>query len=161
MITQAIKQWLHKLFAWWPWRKSVENDYSQPVGNVNLGAAQESMWRSMYDGPVPQTGMTSVVVEQGRDGAPEAADWSPAEEYLVQPPQPPAEESTNSAPLSSADPFQETQTSKGEKPAPSPTFEQRLVFLRYMVKRGLINEGFAEGQDPSSIEENRIVPSKR
>jgi hypothetical protein len=36
----------------------------------------------------------------------------------------------------------------GDLSAPSPTFEQQLAFLHYLVKRGLVNEGFTEGQVP-------------
>jgi hypothetical protein len=31
---------------------------------------------------------------------------------------------------------------------PAPTREQKLEFLHYLVKRGIVNEGFAEGQVP-------------
>jgi hypothetical protein len=33
-------------------------------------------------------------------------------------------------------------------PVPAPTFEQQLAFLQYLVKRGILNEGFPEGQIP-------------
>jgi hypothetical protein len=31
---------------------------------------------------------------------------------------------------------------------PPPTAAQKLEFLRYLVKRGIVNEGFAAGQVP-------------
>jgi hypothetical protein len=31
---------------------------------------------------------------------------------------------------------------------PAPNREQKLEFLHYLVKRGIVNEGFAEGQVP-------------
>jgi len=37
---------------------------------------------------------------------------------------------------------------KFDTPPPTPTPEQKLEFLHYLVKRGIVNEGFAEGQIP-------------
>ena len=31
-LTQAIKNWLHKMFAWWPWKQSTQIEYS-PYAN--------------------------------------------------------------------------------------------------------------------------------
>ena len=40
-------------------------------------------------------------------------------------------------------------------PAPPPTPEQKLDFLHYLVKRGIVNEGFAEGRVPEQYKKNR------
>jgi len=64
MITQGIKRWLYKLFAWWPWKQTPETSYQQAVSNLNMSMAQETMAR-IVDGSLPQPGsITSVVVEQ-------------------------------------------------------------------------------------------------
>jgi hypothetical protein len=35
-----------------------------------------------------------------------------------------------------------------DAPPPTPTPEQQLEFMHYLVKRGIVNEGFTEGQVP-------------
>jgi hypothetical protein len=155
MITQAIKRWWRKLFAWWPWRDAYHNGYSQTVANVNQGTTQESLWRTtMDDGPLPQPGITSVVIEQERDDLSKDAGRSIIDErpnHLVQHSPPGMEEHTDSSPpLSAKKASEETKspTTHDAAAAPAPTFEQQMAFLRYLVKRGIINEGFSEGQVP-------------
>lgn len=99
------------------------------------------------EGPLPQAGMMSVAVEQDED-MPEPL-WPPAQnrpERLVQPTSPTEAEPTASSPHPGADSSSEAFTSSDD--ASTPTFEQQLEFLRYLMKRGLINEGFSEGQVP-------------
>ncbi len=151
MITQTIKDWLSKLFAWWPWKRSPETGYSQAVGDLNTGTIQESLWRATVDGPVPQPGITSVAVEQGRDKTFSETCRSATDDHADQTipsssptigenaiaPQPPAKE----APHEEAIPAEISVQ-------PPPTVEQQLAFLQYLVKNGVVNEGFAEGQVP-------------
>ena len=150
MITQSIKQWLNKLFAWWPWRGSLETSYTQAVSNLNTGVTQESMLRTTVDGPLPQTGTTSVAVEQGRDEEiPESSRPTTEErpEKVVSSHSPLAEEKPGT--ILRPPPVEATkETGKAEVPPPSPTPEQKLAFLHYLVKRGIVNEGFSEGQVP-------------
>jgi hypothetical protein len=133
MITQALKRWLQKLFAWWPWKSTPATGYSQAVRNS--GTTQETVWRTTMEGPLPQAGMMSVAVEQ--DEAVPEQGWMLAstEDHTERPVQP-------------VSPTAEHSGSPGELSAPSPTFEQQLEFLHYLVKRGLVNEGFTEGQVP-------------
>lgn len=149
MITQTIKYWLYKLFAWWPRKRAPESDYAQAVTNVNASTAQDAVWRVTMEGPLPQPGIMSVAVEQEKDDpVSETGQSKPNDrpERLVQPAPPGATESTETARISSAETSHEATTPPGN--APSPTFEQQLAFLHYLVKRGIINEGFAEGQVP-------------
>jgi len=151
MITQAIKHWMSKLFAWWPWRKSSDTSYVQTVSNLKKNAAQEALWRAAADGPGPHPSVTSVVIEQGRSEAPPSTDRPAIDEHAEQ-----AAQSSPSLIEESAPPSQPPSKelpqghapSAEDSPAPAPTFEQRLVFLRHLVKRGVINEGFAEGKVP-------------
>src|SRR6266702_4190410 len=86
MITQTLKSWLHKLFAWWPWKSAPATGYSQAQPNGNMGTAQETVWRTMVEGPLPQAGMMSVAVEQ--DEAMPEPGWPSVEDHpelLVQP----------------------------------------------------------------------------
>lgn len=150
MITQAIKHWMSKLFAWWPWRKSSDTGYIQTVSNLNKNAAQEAVWRVTADGPSPQSSVTSVVIEQGRSEPSPEADRPIIDGHAGQVAQPsPAPAEENAPPQSPSKELpQGHKPIAGDSPAPSPTFEQRLIFLRHLVKRGVINEGFAEGKVP-------------
>src|SRR5437016_7258973 len=56
-LTQAIKNWLHKMFAWWPWKQSTQIEYSPFANSINKGTTHETLSKSMTDGIVPQTGI--------------------------------------------------------------------------------------------------------
>ncbi|HZO73731.1 MAG TPA: hypothetical protein VFB60_16130 [Ktedonobacteraceae bacterium] len=148
MITQAIKHWMSKLFAWWPWRKSSDTGYVQTVSNLKKNAAQETLWRAAADGPGPQPSVTSVVIEQGRSETSPSTDRPVIDEHAEQVAQSSPSPIEESAPPSQSPSKELPQGRTEDSPTPSPTFEQRLVFLRHLVKRGVINEGFAEGKVP-------------
>jgi hypothetical protein len=154
MITQKIKRWLGKLFAWWPWRQSPETSYAQAISNMNPGVTQESMLRNTVDGPLPQTGSTSVAVEQGREeDIPESSRPTTEErpEYVLSS-HPQAEEPLNPAhPLAN----EKNRTVEEAVSLPSPTPEQKLAFLQYLVKRGIINEGFGADQLPRQYKKSQ------
>lgn len=157
MITQTIKRWLYKLFSWWPWKSATPTGFSPSLTNANMGTAQETVWRTTFEGPLPQAGMMSVAVEQDEDDtispSPEPG-WLSSEnrsDRLVQPSSPTSAELNNSN--SNPGPDLSHLSSTDVPPistdnAPSPTFEQQLAFLQYLVKRGMVNEGFSEGQVP-------------
>ncbi len=154
MITQKIKRWLGKLFAWWPWRQSPESSYAQAISNMNAGATQELMVRNTVDGPLPQIGNTSVAVEQGKDeDIPESSRPTTEErpEYVISSHLPQAEERLNPARSLSSEKKQNAE----EASPPSPTPEQKLAFLQYLVKRGILNEGFGEGQLPRQYKKSQ------
>jgi len=145
MITQALKRWLDKLFSWWPWKRSSRSDFSQPVNNLNLSSTQDSLWNTLSEGPIPQLGITSVVVEQERDGAPLTNEQPTSEESVMQ--QHPHATTEGSA--SPSAPSLVDTTSSGQNQLSSmPTFEQKLHFLRYLVHQGIVNEGFVDGHTP-------------
>jgi hypothetical protein len=137
MITQAIKQWLHKLFAWWPWQSSTKTEYLHTAGSLNKGAAQEMTARSTIDGVAPRR---STIEE-----------WP---ERIVQPFPPLLEERAEttfpSLPPPPTEKVKEVRTGEASASSISPTSgaERQLEFLRYLVKRGIVNEGFAEGTVP-------------
>ena len=56
-LTQAITNWLHKMFAWWPWKKSTQIEYAPYSSSINTGSAQETLSKSINDGIVSQTGI--------------------------------------------------------------------------------------------------------
>src|SRR5581483_9253293 len=129
MITQAIKGWLQKVFAWWPWRQSPPIKYQHVAGAVSRGSASETSLWIPEEGTVPQAGATprrfTLENRPDRPGRSEAPDISPL----------PAPASFSPSGAESAEhPAQDAQSSPGAG--------QRLEFLRYLVQRGIVNEGF-------------------
>ena len=153
MITQAIKSWLRKVFAWWPWKKSPQITYSPVVSPLNKGLAQGAAARSTIEGVAPQAGITPRLstieewperVSQPQTHFPDASP--PTERPLLPPPSTPPP----------VEPVEDKQTLEKEPPpapkepvrAVPPTPEQQLEFLHYLVQRGIVNEGFEAGQEP-------------
>ena len=145
MITQALKRWFGKLFSWWPWKRSSRSDFSQSINNLNLSSTQDPLWNTMPEGPVQQLGITSVVVEQERDGAPLTNEQPNSEESLIQ--QHPHATTEGSASPSAPSLVDTTNSEQGQLSSMS-TFEQKLRFLRYLVHQGIVNEGFVDGHTP-------------
>src|SRR5258708_38594228 len=57
MLTQTIKNWLHKMFAWWPWKQSTQVEYSPVANPLKNGTKQESVPKSTIDGVTHQAGI--------------------------------------------------------------------------------------------------------
>ena len=147
MITQGIKRWLYKLFAWWPWKQTPVTNYTQAVGNSNKSTAQEMMIR-IVDGPVPQSGITSVIIEQERENDTPEANHPTHDDragHPVQPETSSAEEQTLQ--IQQPDHLSQNQSQAAEHNV-DPTVKQKLTFLKYLVHKGRVNEGFEEGQTP-------------
>ncbi|HEX4207817.1 MAG TPA: hypothetical protein VHZ51_27190 [Ktedonobacteraceae bacterium] len=152
MVTQAIERWLDKLFAWWPWKKQPASSYPQAVSNkVNRITPQEPVWRTSPTEIEGQPGITSIAVEHGKDEtiAEAESDCLSVEhqDEAQTPYQPLVAEDITLPPLFLFDssPPHEHSPREGSSPAIE---KQRLVFLHYLVRKGLVNEGFATGQVP-------------
>lgn len=141
MVTQAIARWLGRLFAWRPWKHRPETGYAQAVRNVNTGNAQESFWRSTHDGTEPWTGIASVAVEHDNSTqSPDVQHTFPQQrsDSVVQPP---GKDSTPS--------MSDTVSEDPAYPSPFTLPEaQHIEYLRLLIRRGLVNEGFPEGRVP-------------
>ena len=173
MLTQGIKRWLTKLFGWWPWKKQHERRYAQATNLLNKGAAQESIFRSTNDGAPPHSGVAPLIVGQGEtsqtslstiDEWPERVVQSSPPSQLPSPspaidkadlPQPPTLQPPQSIDSSVSAVESGSANAELEFDAPPPTPEQKLDFLHYLVKRGIVNEGFAEGQVPEQYKKNK------
>ncbi|HEX7735605.1 MAG TPA: hypothetical protein VF458_12125 [Ktedonobacteraceae bacterium] len=137
MITQAIKNWFRKMFAWWPWKQPTPLEY-QHVARARMSepTLETSFWISR-DGTVPQAGATPRrFTLEGR-----------AERLAQQRP-----DALDAPPYSPPVAFLQTDANQANEPADAlatPTPKQRLEFLRYLVQRGLVNEGF-ENDPPAS-----------
>ncbi len=145
MITQGIKRWLQSLFAWWPWKLVPEDDFAQTPGTLNKGTAQETLFFTTVDGPYAQPaqpGITSVAVEPIEDDVVPESGRPTAEERSF-PMLSSNEEDSGSIPA----PIIEEKIKTVHDPdatsqaMPTPTPQQRLEFLRYLVERGIVNEG--------------------
>jgi hypothetical protein len=162
MITQAIKRWLEKLFGWFSGKPFAENEYAPVTSPLNKSVTQESIGRSTSDNVPPQQGVAQRIVGQGEISCSTVDEWreratqhpgpppvsAEKSELPVPPPQipvtPPVEK-----PITALDtPPTQGKTSLPTTPPPTPTPEQKLEFLHYLVQRGIVNEGFAEGQVP-------------
>jgi hypothetical protein len=151
MIIQTIKAWLNKLFAWWPWKRASMPEYPQAASLMSKGMTQEQMWRTVLEGPMPQSGIRSVVVEHGAGpNSPESQLQSLVGDDFSERMSSPTkhdEQPTIPRPLPGV-------TGKDINTLPESTqmssfeYGQQLEFLRYLVQQGVVNEGFAEGQVP-------------
>jgi hypothetical protein len=126
MITQTIKEWLHKLFAWWPWKQStpIESQHVASVVAHGPGPENTSRLRGEYAVPQPDSVSCLSTLEdqsirrpfvEGGDPPLPALFYGSSKEY-----HPTAE--------------------PGEAAFPTPTTRQRLEFLRYLVQHGLLSE---------------------
>jgi hypothetical protein len=157
MTTQAIKRWLSRLFAWWPWRKLPETGYAQTASSGNKGPLSEPGWRTTVEGASPQPGITSVAVDHKNDESMLEGKRPVLENPQEMPQalhQPSTGENLNTLHATSTN-IQNADNAQRGGTAPSPTVEQRLAFMRYLAQRGLLNEGFAEGQVPDQYKKKR------
>jgi hypothetical protein len=136
-LTQAITSWFHKMFAWWPWRQSTQIENAPHSSSLNKGTTQESMSKSINEAATPQSGI-----------APRLSTIQEWPERVVQADLPTKNESSETS--SSGSPgdgasLKKPATPEDDTPASmqaSPSAQQRLEFLQYLVKRGIVNEGF-------------------
>lgn len=125
MITQAIKAWFHKVFAWWPWKQSPLMEYEHITSATAHGSASETALRASKEETIPQAGMTPR--RFSLENRPERQSHPRSEMPGVSPPSLPA-----------------SLSHTGSEPGNTPTARQRLEFLRYLVQRGIVNEGFED-----------------
>ena len=136
-LTQAITNWLQKMFAWWPWKQSTQFEYSPYA--INKGATQETLSKSMTDGIAPQTGTVprlSTIQEW-----PERVFQTDVTAKNELPETPSLDSSGD------GESMKKSATPSDETPAgvqTSPSTQQRLEFLQYLIKRGIVNEGVEE-----------------
>lgn len=138
MLTQAIKGWLQKVFAWWPWKQSTPIEYPR-VSTVTRGPTPETTLRATREGIIPQAGVTPrrFPLEGRAERMAHPRSEAPDLPALL-----------SSAPFAGLD-AESTEASAGMREH-VPTTRQRLEFLRYLVQRGIVNEGFEDDLSDSS-----------
>ncbi len=150
MLTQEIKRWLSKLFRWWPWKKAPERAYAQAQSSLNKGAAQD-IFRSTADGVTTHSAIAPHIAGQSETSQTSLSTIDEWPERVVQASSPFIEElDSPQLPMDPASPAVDSapQLAKPVFFAGPPSPEQKLAFLQYLVKRGIVNEGFAEEQLP-------------
>jgi len=138
MITQAMKNWFRRAFAWWPWKQSAQVAYPRMSGPLNAVVPSEGVAHSSIDGTAPQTSATprlSTLEERPGYISPVPSNNDPATSH------PSLLPTSVDMPVTPTDLLQDAPSTAE---ALSPTPQQRLEFLRYLVKRGLVNEGHEE-----------------
>lgn len=146
MFMQAVKRWLGKLFAWWPWKHLPEPPYVRATRNVNPGNTQEAFWQTLPDGTEPWTGSTSIAIEHEDDGyTGQPPQLSSSQQRPGSNPQPPRENSSI-PPLPASPAFDMS----GEESESIFTMQeaQHLEALCLLIRRGSVNEGFSESRMP-------------
>src|SRR6266704_5162030 len=130
MLTQTIKNWLHKMFPWWPWKQSTKSEHSHAAKPLNTGTTQETLSRSTFDGSVPQAGIAPCLstIEEWPERVVQSdfPATSESTETALPPPATPAVEITKEPPTHTGEASVVLQSS------PSP--QQRLEFLQYLIK---------------------------
>src|SRR5947209_5593139 len=95
MVTQAIKNWLRKLFAWWPWKQSTEIEHAHAASPLNKGTTQGTVSRSTIDGvasqPQPGIAQRLSTIEEWPERV--VKPLSPPPQPLLPPPLPPPDAS--------------------------------------------------------------------
>ena len=161
MIRQKLKRWLSHLFAWWPWKRALSNNYAPSSDDIaNRNSLQEAAWLLTIDGPESYPGMLSIAIEEDSDDFLLETDASINEDAtdpnVAIPPGPWNEDAFLIAePL--AEDTRDTRPDfiirRSERLFPGnkqdavqhePVFSQaeqnRLAFLRYMIQHEIINE---------------------
>jgi hypothetical protein len=132
MITQRFKRWLKTLFAWWPWQQSASADHAHSVSNSKRSSIY-SLSSSVSEGSFVDLHDTHDAYDMQRNS--ELVDEQ-------------GDATVQCMPTRVSDEALAVQVAS--------TVEHRLEFLRYLVKQGIVNEGFARDQQP---EQYRHDPS--
>ncbi len=163
MITQAFKRWLHKIVGWLCGKAFDEADHAQAEAPGDPGMASEQLTRPALDGGTPPSGIAPLILGQGETNCStlderldRMSQLPPLPiEKIELPTTPPAIPATPSIETGMTEslppqPWQQdpSQAERRDVPAALPTPEQKLEFLHYLVERGIVNEGFVEGQVP-------------
>ncbi|WP_126596120.1 hypothetical protein [Dictyobacter aurantiacus] len=141
---QTFKRWLNRLFSWWPWRSTATVNRVQASDSRAWSAVPEAAWYTSINGAEAvnsQSNNTTIAIEHDLNAPsiehPMAADAgipSPDESnFFGQPSILSAQQSV----VASEQPAQDSTDA-----------ENHLLFLRYLIQHGILNEGFKEGQVP-------------
>lgn len=140
MITQAIKRWWHKLFARRSRNTSQNVSFTSVDQRANAALSSETPTYSSLNGLPPQPGVAPLAAGSAQ-GDVTCSTLDGSSNHTPQGPLMPTE--NGSGPRG-----ERTPETAASGTALKPTPQQQLDFLNYLVKRGLVNEGFAEDRVP-------------
>ena len=149
MMTR-IKQWLQKLFSWWGWWEDPEPART-PVEHASSGISVDPMVRSSLDNDLPRQGVAPQMGSQGEPRRSTMENWRIPDPLTHPYSTAPEENWTPQNPFSAPAPVPPASA----RPKSEPEVEQHLEFLRYLVSRGIVNEGFPDDQAPAQYKKNR------
>ena len=130
MITQRFRLWLRRVFAWWPWRQIPPVDYRHDIGALSVVAPSEGVSHSTQG----TTTQANTSYFSTLDDRPTYTNRTPS----------PANDDPAVPPNSPADISRVAGEAVSSQNPPAPTPQQRLEFLRYLVRQGIVNEGREE-----------------
>jgi len=137
MITQKIKGWLQKLFAWWPWKQSTPTEYQHVTSVVTRGPSTEASSWPKLEGTAPQSG-----------AVPRLSTLEDQSERVIRPRSEASDSHSLALPASPINKDTESVTDSDQTLSATPTTQQRrLEFLRYLVQRGIVNEGIEKQEE--------------
>lgn len=150
MMTR-LKQWLQKLFSWWRWQEEPE---PAPLSADGLSERVEH-WREPEPPISPYSPVADEHWDDGFSLSPPPRQVEAGRENTITPAG--GEKAFPTIPLSPASlpppapiPAQPALSGAQARSEPNqgPEAEHHLEFLRYLVRRGIVNEGFSEDQPP-------------
>lgn len=147
MITQAIKRWWHRLFARWSRNPSESVSFASVDQRTNAALTPESTSYPSLSGLTPQPGAAPLIAGNAQGDV----TCSTLDELPDHRPKGPLSSAENAPDANSV----QTPETAANRSALKPTPEQQLDFLNYLVKRGLVNEGFSEDRVPQQYRHTR------
>lgn len=145
MITQAIKRWWHRLFARWSRSTSQHVSFASVDQRANAALTPETTSYSSLSGLIPQPGVAPLIAGNAQ-GDVTCSTIDDLPNHAPKGPLSSAENGSTAPPGAGSVRAPETAASSA---ALKPTPEQQLDFLNYLVKRGLVNEGFSDDRVPN------------
>jgi hypothetical protein len=144
MITQTIKRWWHKLFARRSRSTSQQVSFTSVDQRTNAALSPESSSYSSVNGLPPQPGVAPLIAGNAQ-GDRTCSTMNEPPNHPARGSLSPLEKGNTASPGATSPQTPETAASGT---ALKPTPQQQLDFLNYLVKRGLVNEGFSEDSLP-------------
>ena len=144
MITQAIKRWWHRLFARWSRHPSQDVSFASVDQRASAALTPETTSYSSLSGLAPQPGVAPLIAGNAQGDV----TCSTIDELPNLTPKGPLSSVENGSAAPPGARIELAPETAASIAVLKPTPEQQLDFLNYLVKRGLVNEGFTADRVP-------------
>lgn len=141
MITQTIKRWWYRLFARRSRNTSQNVSFTAVDRRTNTGLSPEAPSYSSLNDLPPQPGVAPLTAGSTQD-----VTCSTLDGLSNRAPEGPLTPTENGSANGSRGERTPEMAASGAVLKPTP--QQQLDFLNYLVKHGLVNEGFTEDRVP-------------